>query len=220
MKTRIIFATAALGCFSLAQAQEGTAAPATDAALPVEQTTTVEKSAYHDCLLSAGKETFAVLGLDEGQVMRMSELQARYKADLKAADEAKVAEEKAAKKNKGKAVAAKPVLNAVVVKEPDVHVATLPPAENTTPVDKAGVVEEQAADPLRTDVADPTVLSTDEAAQVALPVPETTLQTPGIAIPSDPATGDGLQGILTAYQFNMWHKQCYRDLEETGMIQP
>lgn len=208
MKSRIIISAAALGWFSLVQAQ--------DSSVPAEQHGAAPlKSAYHDCLLSAGKETFAVLGLDEGQVVRISELQNRYKADRKAAEETEAAETKQGKKSK------KVVVKETVVKDAEPPVATLPPAETPAPTDKTGVAEQEPMDQLRTvEQPDPLVMSTDAPLEDPVLAPETTIQTPALAVPSDPAAGDELQGILTAQQWTMWHKQCYRELGETGMIQP
>lgn len=207
MKTRIIIAAAAMGCFSLAQAQEGK-----DAVSPVAEPASA-KSAYHECLLNAGKETFAVLGLDESQIARVIELQTRYKGELQAADEAKAPKGKHAKK----AVVTKDV----VAKEPEQPVAVVPPAVTTAPVDKSGIVAEEPMEELRqAEQTDPLVMSTEDPTLTAPLAPETTVQTPGLTMPADPAAGDDLRAILTPEQWNQWHKQCYSDLGETGMIQP
>lgn len=208
MKTRIIISAATLGLFSLTYAQDATVPAVEPEVAPV-------KSAYHDCLLSAGKETFAVLQLDEGQVVRMTELQNRYKADLKAAEEAQAAE---AKKNKS---SKKTVAKEVVAKDAVQPVAAVPTTETPTPTDKTGVADLEPMETLRIaeQQTDPLVMSTDAPLESPVLAPESTIQTPALDIPSDPAAGDELQGILTALQWNMWHRQCYHDLEETGMIQ-
>lgn len=210
MKTSIIAIIAAMGCSVLAQAQEGSVPSVTDPAVAqVQSAVTPSKSAYHDCLLSAGPQTFGALGLDEGQVVRISELQNRYKNDLKAAEEAKAANDKKSKSTKK-----------VAVKEPVAKDAAQPVAAVIAPMDKTGVVNEQAVEHSSTEQPDPLVMNTDEPLQSPVLAPETTIQTPILEAPSDPAAGDELRGILTAQQWTMWHKQCYHELEETGMIQP
>ena len=214
MKTRIIITAAAMGWFSLAHAQEGTTAPVKDAAVTASPEAAGLKSAYHDCLLKAGKETFAILGLDENQVARITELQGRYKAGLQAAEEAKAPKGKQTK-------------NAVAAKEPvakeseQAVVATEPPSETAAPVDKTGVAVDAPIEEMReAELTDPLVMSTDDPAQTTVSSPETTIQTPGLDTPSDPAAGDALQDILTPEQWAQWHKKCYNAVSETGMIQP
>lgn len=196
---------AAVACFAVAKAQDGTVAPATDATVPAEQVQTAPlQSAYHACLLDAGKETWTVLGLDESQVARVTALQERYKAELNPPKETPA--------TKGKKAVA-------VTKEAKAEpaVAAVPSVEATEPVDKTGVALENTSDEVRPLELDEPII---ELPNEALLTPDPALEVALVNAPPDPAAGDELQAILTPAQWNLWHKQCYHELEPTGMIQP
>ncbi len=211
MKTRNIIALAAVGCFTLAQAQGGITAPATDGAAQPQGAG--RKSAYHDCLMNAGKETFDVLRLEEGQIVRVTELQTRYKADLKAADDEKASKGKQAKRTTA--------VKEPAAKDSEQPVTTLPPAGTTATVDKTGTAVEDPMEELRAaGQTDPLVTNTEAIDHAEAMAPGSMLQSPALGTPSDPAAGDELQTILTSAQWSVWHKQCYNVPVETGMIQP
>ncbi|MEO8589109.1 MAG: hypothetical protein ABI432_07070 [Flavobacteriales bacterium] len=98
MKTKAILSAAAWCLLTLAQAQEGTTpVPANKAAVTPDAQVPAQKSAYHECFVTAGPSTWKALGLDDQQATRVADLQSRYKAEMNPPKEEK----------KGKATAPK-----------------------------------------------------------------------------------------------------------------
>lgn len=208
MRNRIIITVAAMASFAIAQAQDGSTPATKDARLPNEPVQSApERSAYHDCLLNAGTETFAVMGLDASQVERLTALQARYKAQLEPPKETKATKGKSKKSEVSKAKEQP----AAKVEQP---ASTTAPTQSAEPVDKTGVAVDQSLQTAQQ--AEPLREKTQGQEELAVQ-PETTLQTP--MMPVDPTVNDELQAILTPEQWARWHKQCYHELG-TGMIQP
>lgn len=216
---------------AVAQGQSGsTTAPNKGTEPTVAQEQQPARSIYHDCLVAAGKSTWAELGLNSDQVDRVTALQATYKSEL-AALETGDGKAKASKKEvvseKKAATPVKPVepLDKSGIKGED---KTAAPTKE--PMDKTGVSEERTADGMPTtkpvdgkapvtaeEIVDPTLppMEQDKTATQfdAAPADEA-----GVPVIND-AKGSELAAILTPEQWNRWQKQCAATAR-VGMIEP
>lgn len=186
----------ALGLMATVSAQNTPEAPAQP---PVREPATMQdpapvKSAYDECLTTAGQYTWCALGLNEDQVNRVGALQTRYKEMMAPKEEpkkdlkkSKYVKQKAAKKESTKVKDAGE--DKVLVEKQADPSAPMSTKDTAVVPDNSKVAEEAALADL------------DPAPAVALSV------------------DDELQMILTPEQMELWNKRC-GSAQQTGMVQP
>lgn len=188
-----MLASMALAIAAVGYAQSGTTDPVAPLQDPAQQQP--QQSVYHECLVNAGPYTWKVMGLDEGQVARISAVQTRYKESLEPPKETL----KDKKKNK-KDQAAKKVQNPAV----------------SSGVDQPGVAKGEEGKSNNPDVAVRDSKSESEMSTLE----GTTVTAEGTEVPALPPTvTEELQLILTPQQWAQWDRQCAHP-EKMGSLTP
>lgn len=190
MRTKITSVTVA-ACIAAFAQNEPVAAPLPESAPHIQ-------SIYDDCLLTAGASSWKALGLSEDQVVRVSELQNRYKESSKAAEAKAVAEEKAAAKGNGN-------VKKEVYKAPTAAVGTEKvEAETPQPVEA-----QQAGEKVEPVAKDNTVLDPPAEAQRMLDKEADFSAATATVPPVEYSPLDTeLRAILTPEQLSLWERRC------------
>ncbi len=155
-----------------------------------------EQSIYEECLLIAGQNSWDVLKLNDDQVARMTDLQARYKVSAQEAKEQALAEEKAAAKGKGKVAQAPKAITPIAKQEQVTNTAEAMEQEQAAPVPMEEKAEMESA--MTTDGT----LVNDGDVSAANPAEI-------IEVSYSPIDAE-LRSILTPEQLLIWERRCDR----------
>jgi low affinity Fe/Cu permease len=156
------------------------------------------QSIYDECLLTAGTSSWKALGLNDDQVVRVSELQNRYKQSAKAAEEKAVADEKAAAKGKGKVkkeAEKAPAAASVEPKKTDGLTAEQPEVKQVDPQVEPALKDNTALEP---PVENGTMDKEEDFSAATGSIP------PMEYSPLDAE----LRSILTPAQLALWERRC------------